>query len=170
MKKSIFILLVLCVQLVSASEKSYQYIMPKILVDYGIKHGCTPISDEFYQIEGNYLPPFVFGVLEGKKDESAAFLCRKTGGNGYDVMIYVDPKSSIIKRCPISTYVNSSLPFGLTVEQKEWDLEALEFTNDDGEIQTGKIKAKAILMTNDYYVTVGLICHNGEWLEALLAH
>ena len=169
MRYLVIISLVLFGQIASASEKSYQYIMPKILVDYGLKHGCKPISDEFYEILGNYLPPYVFGVLGGSKEDSAAFICKRSDQSGYDVMIYIDPKSNLKLECPNSTYIASSLPFGLKVEEKVWDLKAQKFSNDKDEIQTGNIKSKAILMSNDYYVTVGLICHNGEWLEALLA-
>ena len=78
MKATLF----LCVAVISmlTGEQAYGDIknMPSELVEFAEKSGCVQVSD-FYNRSGAVGPPFVYGYLPGKQDDSVTFWC-KSGG------------------------------------------------------------------------------------------
>jgi hypothetical protein len=51
--------------------------MPRELVDHAREIGCAQIDDVF-DIDGMIGPPYVYGYIPGREENSAAFWCQKT--------------------------------------------------------------------------------------------
>ena len=51
-------------------------VMPMELSEYAHAQHCGPI-DDFYERPGMLNPPYVYGVLPGEPEDSAAFWCKK---------------------------------------------------------------------------------------------
>jgi hypothetical protein len=57
-------------------------VMPSELVEFAQKNDCSQV-DEFFDSArvGMVNPPYVYGYLPGRKDDSAAFWCQKKDAN-----------------------------------------------------------------------------------------
>jgi len=61
-----------------ASEASAdpKYMMPRDLVEHSRQLGCSQVED-FFNVEGMIGPPYAYGYLPGRIEDSAVFWCEK---------------------------------------------------------------------------------------------
>ena len=166
MYKALLSLFIMCV-FSYAKDFNYNRTVPEKLLKYAKEHGCDINLKAFNAIEGNVYPPYVDGILKGPTYDSTAIVCEKDDDTF--ILIYVDPMSKIQNDCPILHRTGSSKSFGLKLSDKKWEFEYSNFPYKQTSRKENEFSSKMLLMTNDYYVTVGFVCYKGSWLERLLA-
>lgn len=77
---------------VSEAAATPKYIMPRELVQHAQEIGCAQVED-FYDVAGLIGPPYMYGYLPGRPEESAAFWCERTrdGARQFYLAVKVQP-------------------------------------------------------------------------------
>lgn len=158
-------------------------IMPLELIEFGKKNHC-PAIDEFYYLDGNIDPPFVYGIASGDRSNSAAFWCKSDKSKKFDhnIMIYIRDKVTVFS-CSKLFSVSMSAPIGLRIVEGEWDLSEFDKEGEPVNESEGEgfetyspkenanmIHSKALIMENIYQISLAYICYNGSWYNTILRH
>jgi hypothetical protein len=129
--------------------------------------GCTMIAD-FFERPGMVGPPFVYGVLEGEPEDSAAFWCKKSTPSDQPFLLVVKPsESKAWCGCP-STIEWRNFPGGLSVEVRtQINLEHFRHVLNPARPGPAKQIASGRLIVSYYDGrTEAFYCHEGAWLVA----
>jgi len=148
---------------VQSQSREGALVMPRDLVDFAHKSGCSPL-DNFFDRPGMVDPPFVYGWAEGEREDSAAFWCRKQDSRPYKLMFKVrDPK--LLSGCPAEIEW-SNPPAGLSVEVRP--TLSLSTFRDAADPKPPKAKGQisnARVIVNYYDgLTDVFLCYQGRWL------
>jgi hypothetical protein len=138
--------------------------MPRELVDFARASGCAAI-DNFYDRPGMVNPPYVYGLLDGDKEDSAVFWCRKLEKSKAPYLLVIKTvKDKELKGCPSKIEWWNS-PGGLSIETRSrFTLKDFHYVSDPKRAGPAStiLKAKVIV---SYYDGLSEIfyCHKGEW-------
>jgi hypothetical protein len=142
-------------------------VMPRELIDYAKARDCTSIS-EFFERPGSINPPYVYGILAGDEEESAAFWCKKSkpGEKPYLLLIKAsNPKA--LADCPDHVEWRD-VPGGLSVERHvRINLGEFRYVADRSRSIPSEVVQNATVLRNSYDgLTDRFVCHKGQWLVA----
>jgi hypothetical protein len=143
------------------------YVMPRELVEHANKLGCSQI-DDFFDVNGMIGPPYTYGYIPGRPEDSAVFWCEKHMSNEhqYFLAVMVHPsKSTGPLTCP-SLIKWHNRPGGLDIYRDP--LESLaEFVYLDAPEKRGPngrtVMHHAIRSSKPGQSTT-FYCHEGRWL------
>ncbi|MDT8385445.1 MAG: hypothetical protein RRB22_13645 [Gammaproteobacteria bacterium] len=135
-------------------------LIPKELADLAIKNECSQVLD-FYARPGMILPPYLYGYLPGKMEDSAAFWCKK--GKKY-LLVFVDKADSIRSRSCAGSIAWRNYPGGLSLSAEN-NIPLDQFHNLTSNLRGPKDQVTAYPPVRSYYDGVETLfyCHNGEW-------
>ncbi|SRR6266571_6630041 len=144
-----------------------KYVMPRELVEHARELGCSQVED-FFEVNGMIGPPYVYGYLPGRTEDSAAFWCERTKSGEREFFLAVmvhEGRSAGALACPrLVAWHNYPGGLGLYRNPKQ-SLEA--FTYLDAPKQKGPrdrvvvhnaIQSSAPGQSTEFY------CHDGRWL------
>jgi hypothetical protein len=147
-----------------------KYMMPRELVQYAKDIGCSQVED-FFDVEGMIGPPYVYGYLVGRPEDSAAFWCEKKedGERTFFLAIKVQPgKAEGPLGCP-RLIASKNYPGGLELHRNPNEsLEEFRYVDSPNQkgprgtaIVHNAIKSSVPGTSTTFY------CQNGRWLIRL---
>ena len=140
-------------------------VMPRDLSDYAHAQGCTPV-DDFYDRPGMLNPPYVYGVVAGETEDSAAFWCKKPEKSDKPYLLVFKVKDSKgLGGCPdrIEWW---NYPKGLSVESEpSVKLSDFHFVADPKRSGPATSISNARVIMGEYDGVEDLfLCYQGAWL------
>jgi hypothetical protein len=152
---------------VSEAAADPKYMMPRELVEYAREMGCAQIED-FFDVNEMIGPPYVYGYLPGRPEDSAAFWCEKSKDGERQVFLAVKVEHGRVEgplACPrLIAWHNP--PRGLDI-YRDPNESLEEFTYLDSPKVKGPrgrrvlhnaIRSSAPGQSTTFY------CHEGRWL------
>lgn len=137
--------------------------LPEELAELTRANGCAAI-DDFFVRPGMVEPPYVYGVLSGAKEDSAAVWCRRAKASEKPfLLLFKDAKGAMSCPTKIEWW---NYPGGLSLET-ESKVSLAEFRSaKDGKTKGPSVSIpKAVLLVNYYDgVSDQFYCHQGQWL------
>ena len=143
-------------------------LLPEELLLYANKRGYRQVTDFYKNRPGMLNPPYVYGVLTGHKEDSAAFWCERTVNNRIKyfliIMITNEPNQDVCKCKNIIEWHN--YPGGLSVfDDPNTSLDEFYYIdNPKKNLESGNfMKGRGILSEYDGVETL-FFCYNGKWI------
>lgn len=164
MGASLSVLVISCLVTAVYAE---QLIIPRDLVEYGRAKGCEQILD-FYDRPGVIKPPYVYGYLPGRSEDSVVFWCQTGQGKQRKFWLVVK-RNKMAKDYDCMERINSPIyPGGLSIEHagvtggefiylSEWDKPTRMIP------ETTQLPGHAIQSEYDG-LGVMFYCYQGEWI------
>jgi hypothetical protein len=170
MSVSYIVLLALIAFDVSEAAADPKYVMPRELVEHAREIGCTQIED-FFDVDGMTGPPYVYGYLPGRPEDSVAFWCQKRKDGERQFFLAVKAKQGSLEgplACPRMIAWHNH-PRGLDI-YRDPNESLEEFTYLDspkvkgprgGRVLHNAIRSSVPGLSTTFY------CHEGRWLVRL---
>ena len=140
-------------------------VMPKDLVDFAQKSGCTQIED-FYDRTGMVNPPYVYGYLPGDAEKSAVLWCKKTSSTQkpYLLLVKSDAQTQSISCSNSIEWWN--YPGGLSIDRSLLlPLSDFHYVTDTRKSGPQGVKSNGNVIVSYYDgVSTFFYCYNGQWL------
>jgi len=147
-------------------------VMPWELVQYAENNGCHQVDDFFVAHKDMVDPPYVYGYLPGKKQDSAVFWCQTDDGGRRRfwllVMDNIGRKAS--ESCDKKVEVTGAYPGGLSLARRGFitgvtTLDDFNYVEDvKRKIQRG-VKITGPIIVSDHGGTKVLFyCYRGAWV------
>lgn len=121
---------------------------------------------DFFERPGMVDPPYVYGYVEGEKEDSVVFWCRGGSKSGkFKLIVQARAKTFT---CPAVVKETSNYPGGLSVSPGE-KLELSDFKYIDSGKRLSSATRPAGKFIRSYYdgVEEYFYCHDGRWLHLL---
>ncbi len=141
------------------------YVMPREFVQYAATHGCIQI-DEFFDKSGAINPPYLYGYLQGDREDSGVLWCKKKVADDkpYLLLIFLRESSGLSLTCPKQIEWWNP-PGGLSLH-KERVLTLNSFKKISDMHHSGpknqRLEHNVIVSSYDG-VSVVFYCHKGDW-------
>jgi hypothetical protein len=160
----LFIILILTCPPVFAGNESNP-VMPEELIEEAGRHNCEPFDDYYKDRPGRVEPPFAYGYLPGKREDSAVFWCRDKSTRKTVLMVYIRDKNKTKFGCPPRIeWINP--PSGLLIYMNPRD-DLSNYHYWDNLLKYGPRgvhpRSNSILSTYGGTSTI-FYCYKGKWL------
>lgn len=140
-------------------------IMPRELIEMATRSSCVAVAN-FFERDGMIGPPFVYGVLLGETEDSAAFWCKKKVPDEQPYLLVVKANNPrTLCGCP-ATIEWRNFPGGLSVEiRSEIRLDEFHYVSNPERSGPMKQVTNARLIVS-YYDGLSEVfyCHDGAWM------
>jgi len=158
------VVLAVAVLHVTETAADPKYMMPRELVEHAREIGCAQIED-FFDTRGMIGPPYVYGYVPGRPEDSAVFWCEKTQGGKRQFFLAIRGKADGVLGCP-RLIPFPVYPGGLDIYREP--TESLEqFTYLDAPKVKGPRGERTIhnaIRTSSRGLETSFYCHEGRWL------
>ncbi len=168
MKPRLFILL-MCIG-VAIQDKAYAFdkkvVLPKELKAIAKENDCEEIED-FFDVPGKISPSYVYGYVQGPKEDSAVFWCKKDAGGvrRYFLIVNIKDRFHDLAQCPRKiAWINPAKGLSVFYDGKT-TFKGFVYLDDPTRkvVPNEMLKHNAILSEYDG-VEEMFYCHEGKWL------
>jgi len=152
-------------QLTSGAAHAESLVMPTELADFARANGCSQLAD-FYDRPGMVTPPYVYGVLPGDAEDSAALWCQKAGKSDKPYALMIKAKDAKgLNGCP-SRIEWWNFPAGLSIETRKSVLLSKFRYVDEPQRAGPSLTVPIARVIVNYYdgASDRFYCYEGRWL------
>jgi hypothetical protein len=148
----------------SQSVAADALVMPRDLTEYANSLQCKPILN-FYDRRGMIEPPYVYGVVPGEKEKSAALWCESaTRGDKPYALLFKISEGRDIEGCPLRIdWWNPT--GGLSIEhRRRTSLKQYRYVKEPEKLGPDLVLDRATVVLSYYDgVSTDFVCHQGSW-------
>jgi hypothetical protein len=152
---------------IAASSDELCQIIPEELLNFAKEKGFEQVLDFYRNRPGMLNPPYLYGYLPGREENSAVFWCQRTerGKKSYFLVFMFKDKSQKLCECP-DVIKWQNFPKGLSIYKPTNEtLENFVYVKDLKKRgpRDARLTHNGILCEYDGVSEI-FYCHNGEWL------